>query len=360
MNDLKIFLKNKKILITGHTGFKGSWLAQMLIYCGADAVGISLEPKIDPNLFGLLDLQKRMRGYFCDIRNFKKIKEIIAFEKPEIIFHLAAQPLVRDSYDDPLYTFETNIIGTANILQAAKDLGDVKAIVAITTDKVYEEKIGCFYEENDKLGGYDPYSASKAGAEMVINSYINSFFNPEFYGKKHHTLAASARAGNVFGGGDWLSRIFPDIVRSIFEKKEKLIIRNPDSIRPWQHVFDPLYGYLLLAKELYDGKREFSGAWNFGPDAKSYLTVENLVKQTFDIFKRGAYDINQDFVKREAGCLKLNSNKARRLLGWHPVYDIGDSVRIACEWYEAFYRGNDIKQITDCQIDLFFNKITKI
>lgn len=352
----KNFFKNKKVLITGHTGFKGGWLAEILLYCGADISGIGLLPQTNPALFTLIGLQKQMRSHLCDIRDFKKIKKIIAFESPEIIFHLAAQPLVRDSYDDPLYTFETNIIGTANILQAAKESGGVKAMVMITTDKVYWEKTGCFYKEDDKLGGYDPYSASKAGAEMVINSYIKSYFNPDYYGKKHKTLVASARAGNVIGGGDWLRhRIFPDIIRSVFETKGKLILRNPGSIRPWQHVLDPLCGYLLLAQKLYESKKEFSGAWNFGPDKKNYLTVENLVKEAIKIFGKGSYAVQEDFAKHEAASLKLNSDKARQALGWRSAYDFHGALEITCEWYEAFYNKKDIKKITQQQVASFFN-----
>ena len=285
MENLERFFKNKKVLITGHTGFKGSWLSKILLNWGADISGIALKPDTDPNLFNILEIKKNINNYFCDIRNFKSLEKIVEKEKPEIVFHLAAQPLVRSSYDDPLYTFETNILGVVNILQIIKKINRIKAAVIITTDKVYENKKNKLsYKEDDRLGGYDPYSSSKAASELVINSYIRSFFNPKDYNKKHKTLIASARSGNVIGGGDWQKdRIIPDIVKSIYEKKEKLIIRNPDSIRPWQYVLEDLEGYLLLAKKLYQGKKEFSGAWNFGPDSKEKcLTVKELIEKSFN------------------------------------------------------------------------------
>ena len=229
MENLQKFFKDKRVLITGHTGFKGSWLTQVLLNWGATISGVALKPNTKPSLFQTLGLEKKISNNFCDIRDFKKISEIVKKEKPEIVFHLAAQPLVRDSYDDPLYTFETNIMGTANILQAIKETNTARAAVIITTDKVYENKeSGLPFKENDKLGGYDPYSASKAAAEIVISSYIKSFFNLTNYNKKHKTLIASARAGNVLGGGDWQKdRLIPDIVRAVFEKKEKIIFLSP-------------------------------------------------------------------------------------------------------------------------------------
>jgi len=359
MENLQKFFKDKRVLITGHTGFKGSWLTQILLNWGADVIGIALKPSVNPSLFNLLNVKENIKNYFCDIRNFKKVKEIILKEKPEIVFHLAAQSLVRDSYDDPLYTFETNIIGTANVLQAIKEFGGVKSAVMVTTDKVYEEKgKDCYYKESDKLEGYDPYSSSKVGAEMVINSYLKSFFNPENYKKHHKTLIASARAGNVIGGGDWLKdRIMPDIIKAVFEKKEKLIIRNPESIRPWQYVLEPLYGYLLLAKKLYEGKKNFSGAWNFGPNSKNYLTVEELIKRVLDLLRQGSYEIKRDYGKHEAQLLKLNSNKAKKLLKWQSHLVIDQTLKLTCEWYKNFYHYQEnIIAFTNQQIELFFNK----
>ena len=355
MNNLQKFFKNKKILITGHTGFKGSWLTQILLNWEAKISGVALKPNTKPSLFETLELEEKIRNNFCDIRNFKKISEIIKREKPEIIFHLAAQALVRDSYDDPLYTFDTNIIGTANILQAIKETNTVRAAVIITTDKVYKNKeSGRSFKENDKLGGYDPYSASKAAAEIVIDSYIKSFFNPADYNKKHKTLIASARSGNVIGGGDWQKdRLIPDIVRAVFEKKEKIIIRNPNAVRPWQYVLESLYGYILLAEKLYKAKREFSGAWNFGPHNKNYLTVEELIKRALKILKRGSYGIKKDYGKHEAQLLKLDSNKAKKLLGWQSQLDIETILEFTFNWYKAFYEKKNIIDLTNQQINSF-------
>jgi len=362
MNNIRDSFKNKKVLITGHTGFKGSWLIKILLNWNVAIAGIALLPETDPNLFTLLNIKEKIKNYFCDIRDFKGIKKIIKKEKPEIVFHLAAQPLVKDSYDDPLYTFETNIIGTANILQAIKETETVRSAVIITTDKVYEEKEKSFwYKESDKLGGYDPYSSSKAGAEIVIDSYIKSFFNPKDYNKKHRTLIASARSGNVIGGGDWSrDRIMPDIIRSVFEKNEKIIIRNPDSIRPWQYVLEPLYGYMLLAKKLYEGKKEFSGAWNFGPYKENYLKVKELVEITLKILKRGSYIIKRDFTKHEAEEIRLDISKAKKMLGWLPTFNINRTLELASNWYSSFYNRGKVVNLIDQEIKLFFNKISKI
>jgi CDP-glucose 4,6-dehydratase len=359
MEKLGVFYKDKKVLITGHTGFKGSWLTQILLNFGAKVSGIALKPNTKPSLFQILGLERKIKNHFCDIRNLKKIFEIIKKEKPEIIFHLAAQPLVRDSYDDPLYTFRTNIIGTANIFQAIKEIDSVRAVVMITTDKVYENKESGFpFKEDDKLGGYDPYSASKAAAEIVISSYSRSFFNPDDYSKKHKTLVASARAGNVIGGGDWQKdRLVPDIIRAVFEMKEKIIIRNPGAVRPWQYILELLYGYLLLGQELYEGKKDFSGAWNFGPNNKNYLTVEELVKITLELLEKGSYKIEKDYKKHEAHLLKLDNNKSKKLLNWQPQLDISTILKFTCDWYKSFYTKENIIKLTNNQINFFFDKI---
>lgn len=358
MKSLPKFYRNKKVLITGHTGFKGSWLTKILLNWDAEIAGVALKPNTNPNLFSLLDIKKNIKNYFTDIRNFKRIKEIFLKEKPEIVFHLAAQPLVRDSYDDPLYTFETNIIGTANILQSIKETGTVRSAVIITTDKVYEERKNYFYKEKDKLEGHDPYSASKAAAEMVISSYIKSFFNPKDYWKKHNTLIASARSGNVIGGGDWQKdRLLPDIVKGVFEKNEKIIIRNPNSVRPWQYVLEPLYGYLLLAKKLYEGERELSGAWNFGPKKVNYLAVGKLAEKTLKMLKRGSYVIKKDSTKYEADFLGLDITKAKTVLGWKPNLDINQTLKLTLDWYKNFYSKGNVTDITSRQIKSFFNKV---
>jgi len=360
MSGIQEFFRNKKILITGHSGFKGSWLAKALLDCDADITGIALEPVSKPNLFEPLGLKRSIKNYFFDINDFEKIKETIEKEKPEIVFHLAAQPLVRDSYDDPLYTFKTNIIGTANVLQAIKETETVKSAVIITTDKVYEEEREeplHEYREDNKLGGHDPYSSSKAAAEIITSCYVRSFFNPEGYLKKHKTLIASARSGNVIGGGDWSKdRIVPDIIRSVFEKDEKIILRNPEAVRPWQFVLDPLLGYMLLAKKLYEGEKDISGAWNFGPDNDSYLTVEELTGRAVKILGRGSYSVQRDENKREAAILRLNSEKAKNALGWRPILDIDAALDFTFEWYKSFYDKNDIVSITNDQIKYFLER----
>lgn len=352
------FYKNKKVLITGHSGFKGSWLVKILNNWGAEIVGVALPPDTNPNLFEALDLiNKIKKNYFVDIRDFKKIKEIFEKEKPEIVFHLAAQPIVRDSYDDPLTTYSTNVVGTANILQAIKEVSGVKSAVIITTDKVYENKEQDYpYKETDALGGYDPYSASKAAADIVTGSYIQSFFNPKDFDLKHNTLIAIARAGNVIGGGDWAKdRLIPDMMRGIFERKEQVIIRSPKAIRPWQHVLEPLRGYLMLGQQLYNGDKNMSGPWNFGPNEESFVCVEELVKNGIAVLRQGSYKIIEDTLKHEANLLKLDINKAINFLNWRPKWKFIDGLYATFEWYSRFYGdAKDIDELTDKQIKLYF------
>jgi len=354
---MKKFFKNKKILITGHSGFKGAWLSQILLNWEAEIVGISLRPNTKPNLFSILDLKNKTKNYFSDIRNFSKMKEIIEKERPEIVFHLAAQPIVRDSYDDPLKTHSTNVLGTANILQAIKETGCVKSAVIITTDKVYENKEWLYpYRENDALGGYDPYSASKAAADIVSTSYIQSFFNTKDYPKKNKTLIAIARAGNVIGGGDWGNyRLVPDIIRFVYEKNEPIIIRNPNSIRPWEHVLEPLSGYLLLAKGLYEGKKSLSGSWNFGPDDESFSSVKTLSKKSIEILERGSIRIKKDNSKHEATILKLDTSKAKSILKWKSTLNFQESLEFTFKWYRNYYNdSSNLIDFTNNQIEDFF------
>lgn len=357
---MKNFYKNKKVLITGHTGFKGAWLAEILINWGADVIGVSLPPNTSPNLFDVLKLSERIKkNYFCDIRDYNKMLEIFKMEKPEIVFHLAAQPLVRDSYDDPLATHTTNVIGTANILQAAKDAGGVKSMVIITTDKVYENKETIApYKETDAFGGYDPYSASKAAADIISHSYIRSFFNPESYGVKHNTLVAVARAGNVIGGGDWAKdRLMVDFVRAVYERRESMIIRNPKSVRPWQHVLEPLSGYLMLGEKLYNGDTSKSGAWNFGPDGDGFVEVEEMIKFVLSILGKGEYKIMADDSKHEANLLRLDIEKAKTKLGWLPSINFNEALVKTFAWYESFYQGaKDMREFTDAQINEYFSQ----
>ncbi len=342
MDELKKFFARKKILITGHTGFKGGWLASVLHRWGADVSGISLLPDTTPNLFDLVGLRENIRNHFADIRDFIPVYDILRKEKPEIIFHLAAQPLVREGYRDPLATFSTNVMGTVNVLEAARRAGSLRAFVVVTTDKVYDDSQGTDpYKENNPLGGHDPYSASKAAADIAANAYIESYFHPDNFGKTHRTLGAVVRAGNVIGGGDWgKDRLFPDILRSVYEKKEKVVIRNPLSIRPWQYVLEPLHGYLLLSQLLYTGDTKAVGAWNFGPSEESFVSVEDVVKKVFSILGKGEYEVVPDASLREAPVLTLDSSRARDLLGWRPRFVIDDAIRTTVNWYTDYYGGH--------------------
>lgn len=356
---LKGFFRNKRILITGHTGFKGSWLAQMLSNWEAKIVGYALEPNTNPNLFNILNLKSKIKNYFGDIRHYGTLLEVMKKEKPEIVFHLAAQPLVREGYDDPLYTYETNIIGTANMLQAIKESGTVKSAIMVTTDKVYENKEGInSYKETDELGGYDPYSTSKVCAEFVIKSYIRSLFNPDNKNDFSSTLVASTRAGNVIGGGDWSKdRLIPDIVKAAFEGDGKIILRNPRAIRPWQYILEPLLGYIMLSMELYNGNRDFVGAWNFAPEDSSFIEVETLVKKAIRIIKKGNYSVIKDPKKHETAVLKLDSTKAKKHLNWEPVLDIDEALSWTFDWYKKYYENQDIVPVSNKQIELFLDKV---
>lgn len=354
---MKGFYNKKKVLITGHTGFKGAWLTQILLNWGADVVGISLPPNTEPNLFNILGLDKKIKNYFSDIQDLEKLRAIFKAEKPEIVFHLAAQPIVRTSYDDPIGTFSTNIMGTAHILEVIKEVGCVKSVIIITTDKVYENKEWHYaYRENDALGGHDPYSSSKAAADIVANSYIQSFFNPNDFGGKHNTLVAIARAGNVIGGGDWAEyRLIPDVIKAIYHTDTHVEIRNPESIRPWQHVLEPLSGYLMLAQELYMKKVLMSGAWNFGPNNDSFVSVRALAEGAKEILGKGEYVISPDTTKHEATLLKLDINKAIALLGWKPTLSFRQTLDLTFTWYKNYYeKSEDVVVFTNQQINTFF------
>ena len=354
---MRKFYKNKKVLITGHTGFKGAWLTQILLNWGADVIGVSLEPATTPNLFSVFGVENKIKNYFLDIRNIDALKKIFADEKPEIVFHLAAQAIVRTSYDDPIDTISTNVIGTANVLDAIRETGLVKSAVIITTDKVYENKEWHHaYRENDPLGGYDPYSSSKAAADIITSSYIQSFSNPKDFGIKHSTLVAIARAGNVIGGGDWAEyRLIPDIIRAVYHEGKDVEIRNPDSVRPWQHVLEPLSGYLVLGKELYEKRVDLSGAWNFGPNNESFVSVKSLVEGGKNILGKGGYKIIPDKSKHEASLLKLDINKAIALLDWKPKLNFQETLVLTFDWYKNYYeKTEDVVEFTNKQINNFF------
>ncbi|MDX1685467.1 MAG: CDP-glucose 4,6-dehydratase [Saprospiraceae bacterium] len=339
--------KDLKVLITGHTGFKGSWLALWLTQMGAEVYGYALDPPSDPNHFKILDLNVKDR--IGDIRDIDKLKAFVGECKPDIVFHLAAQSLVRLSYSDPVSTVSTNVIGTLNLLEACKSESSVRAIVNVTSDKCYENKEWIWgYRENDRMGGYDPYSVSKGMAELMTSSYRRSFFNLEEYGKTHNVLLASARAGNVIGGGDWAEdRLIPDLVRTA-SSGEKVGIRNPLATRPWQHVLEPLSGYLLLGWQLLDGHTSFASGWNFGPGTESNLRVGDVIDQAIDHWPDIAYEItSDDRAHHEANLLMLDCSKAARLMNWKPVWDFDETISRTIGWYRRYYEDDHVGSVGD-------------
>jgi len=344
--------KNKKVLITGHTGFKGSWLSCILEVLGAKQIGYSLAPNTQPSHFQLLNLDHK--SIIEDISNFEKLSIQIQEFQPDIIFHLAAQPLVIDSYKNPINTYQTNVMGTLNLLESVRLINHNIAVVVVTTDKVYENnETDRPYKETDPLGGYDMYSSSKAATEILTKSYVQSFFNKKDYNKNHNTIIATARGGNVIGGGDWSNdRLIPDIVKST-SKGIKTIIRNPNSIRPWQHVLDCLFGYLHLGSKLLNKEIEFSGSWNFAPfssDTKSVIEVIECAKMKWSLIDVD-FDLTSDKV-HEASILKLDNSKSISLLSWKPILNTEIAIEYTLQWYKSFYEEG--KVITFQQIENYF------
>lgn len=347
VSTLKCF-KGKKVFITGHTGFKGSWLTYLLDQIGAFTRGYALAPCTSPSLYSSLSFSNQHSSIISDIKDFERLKKEINDFKPDFIFHLAAQPLVIKSYSDPRSTFNTNFVGTLNLLEILREISLSTTAIFITTDKVYENKeLNNSFTEGDKLGGKDPYSASKAASEILIHSYYNSYFT----GTK--TNLATVRAGNVIGGGDWSEdRLIPDLIRAFFEKKN-LKIRNPLATRPWQHVLEPLYGYMMLALQLEKDPLNFSGAWNFGPDPDDIKTVGEIIKIAQDL------DFNlasTEFVKNnqeEAQYLSLDISKVKRKLKLKPKWSSKDAVKISFNWYMRFYNGEDPSQLIDEDIKAY-------
>jgi CDP-glucose 4,6-dehydratase len=336
MAQLSDFYKGKKVFVTGHTGFKGAWLSLWLFRMGAVVRGYALPPSYKEGLFDYLPSDIFEASVFADIRDIAKLNQEVSEFKPDLIFHLAAQPLVRDSYDSPVATYETNVIGTANLLESLRILDGKCSTVIVTTDKVYKnQETGQLYKESDSLGGFDPYSSSKACTEILVDSFRNSFFGLENY-LSHMKSLATARAGNVIGGGDWSrDRLVPDIMRSINDEK-MVEIRNPNSIRPWQHVLEPLAGYLKLGMELNNNPAEFSTAFNFGPKEDGHYTVGELVEKFIDALGRGNWNrVKSDRLKHEANLLQLDITKAREKLKWTPRLDVGDTVNWTVEWYKT-------------------------
>ena len=357
LNILSDTYKGKKVFLTGHTGFKGAWLLKILSILDAEIKGYAHSPNSDNDLYHLINgnqICDSVIGELCD--SDKLSKAIIDFQ-PDYIFHLAAQPLVRLSYDIPAKTFEVNAIGTAYLLDAVRQLNKPCSVILITTDKVYRNnEWGYPYRETDRLGGYDPYSASKACAELVIDSYRNSFFNTKDF-DKHKKGIAVARAGNVIGGGDWSKdRLIPDIARAL-GKNESAVIRNPTSIRPWQHVLEPLSGYLLLGIYLTNKPVEFSQAFNFGPYSEDALPVDKMVKLAIECWGSGNYTVPQLIGQpHEAGLLKLDISKATAELDWKPKFNASKAVDFTISWYKEFYSNKSgISNFTERQIKAFFN-----
>ncbi len=340
--------KNKNVLVTGHTGFKGSWLVYWLNQMGANVIGYALEAPTEPNHIDLIDLD--IVSIIGDIRDQEKLNEVMKNYQPEIVFHLAAQPLVRLSYDDPIETYETNVIGTLKVFEACRK-NNVKAIVNITSDKAYENKEWIWgYRENDPMGGYDPYSSSKGCAEILASSYRNSYFNNEEYGKTHNTLLASCRAGNVIGGGDWAKdRLMTDIMLSVSQNK-KVSIRNPYATRPWQHVLEPLSGYLHIGQMLLEGKVQYADGWNFGPSDEGSITVEQVVNNVKQYWDKIEYEINSDPNQlHEANLLKLDCSKAHIQLKWNNVWDSSKTFEKTVLWYKEFYEDQNVLTQNDLE-----------
>lgn len=342
-----VSLKGRRVLVTGHTGFKGSWLLLWLRELGAQVAGIALDPPTSPSLFIAAHCADGITDYRQDIRDASAVARIFSEVKPQVVLHLAAQPLVRASYTQSRETFEINVMGTVNVLEAARDTESIRAFVHVGTDKVYEniEQLRG-YRESDPLGGHDPYSASKAAAEIAFQSYQRSFFSV-----KGHPLAASGRAGNVIGGGDWAKdRIVPDAVRALSEGRP-IPVRNPASTRPWQHVLEALSGYLTLAAELADGNTEATGSWNFGPPDDNVKRVDDLVRDLVAAWGAGTWEHTpEQGAVHEAKLLTLSCEKADRELSWKPRWDFHETTRRVADWYKAFVAGNDAAAL--CRRDI--------
>jgi len=349
--------RGKNVFLTGHTGFKGAWLLKVLSMLGANVKAYALVPDNESNLYNLINGDALCQSVIADLRDRETLTEAICSFEPDFIFHLAAQPLVRLSYDIPVETFEINAIGTANVLSSAKLLSKPCNLVLITTDKVYHNHEWVYpYRENDRLGGYDPYSASKACTELVIDSYRNSFFNPNSY-DQHKKAIAVGRAGNVIGGGDWSKdRLIPDIVRAL-AVNQKIEIRNPGSIRPWQHVLEPILGYLMLGAKMLESPEQYSQAYNFGPHFSDALSVVDMVKLSINNWGSGDYFVRQ--IKNqphEAGLLKLDISKAITEIGWVPKNNASKAVETTISWYKQFFSNKQvIAEFTEQQIREFLN-----
>ena len=346
---------DKTVLVTGHTGFIGSWLVTWLIYLGAKVIGVSLEPSTKPSLYESNDLKNYITDYKKDIRNYSEVESIIKENRPEFIFHLAAQSLVLKSYREPLETFSTNVMGTANILEAIRNSNSTSVFINFTSDKCYENKETDYaYNENDKLGGRDPYSASKASSEIITNSFRQSFFENQ----RNQVSVSTIRAGNVIGGGDWAkNRLIPDCIRH-FNENQKMVIRNPNSIRPWQHVFEPISGILLLAYNMKENPIKFNESWNIGPNS-SNITVKEVVEKVIEKWRNGSWEElhDSDSEFHEANILKLDSSKIQNKLNWKQCLTIDEAINYTIQWYKKFTEKSD--NMFDFSIEQIENYLTK-
>lgn len=351
------FYCGKRVLVTGHTGFKGSWLSIWLHELGAEVVGVSQDPFTNRDNYVLSGIgHKMMADLRSDICDGQKMKEIFQKYQPEIVFHLAAQPLVRYSYEQPVETYEANVMGTIHVMEAIRATSSVKVGVMITTDKCYDNKEQMRgYKEDDPFGGYDPYSSSKGACEIAIQSWRRSFFNPEDYGKKHHVSLASVRAGNVIGGGDWaLDRIIPDCIKAL-EQDKVIDIRSPKAIRPWEHVLEPLSGYMLLAKKQWEHPTEFCEGWNFGPESESVSTVWEVATELIKNYGKGKLkDSSDPNAVHEAKLLMLDITKAKTKLGWKPRMNMQQCMDLVADWYKR-YRSDNVYQLCVEEIEKFVN-----
>lgn len=347
---LNQFWNGRKVFVTGITGFKGSWLSSWLNLLGAEVKGYSLKPEHDEALYNLLDVSGFCSTVFGDIRDEENIFSVLDEFQPEIVFHLAAQPLVQESYANPRETYEINLMGTINLIESALKIGSVKSFINVTSDKVYENKSWHWgYRENERLNGSDPYSNSKSCADLIANCYRNSFIEEKFN-------LSNVRSGNVIGGGDWAeNRLIPDMMRAIISKKE-MKIRNPSSTRPWQHVLEPLYGYMLLAEQMYRS-RIYVGDWNFGPDLSEDAPVKKIADLYSEYWSKDVSFSSEKDSFREAKYLRLDSSKANAELGWKPLWDLHEAVKKTFCWYEEFLKGSDVKLITLDQINNYQNLI---
>jgi len=348
------FWQGRRVLITGHTGFKGSWLSLWLQHLGADVVGVALDPPTNPNLYQSASVADGMVSLRTDIRNGDEIKQIFRQHKPEIVFHLAAQPLVRYSYDHPVETYETNVMGSLHVLEGMRAVDSVVAAVMITTDKCYENREWVWgYRENDPMGGHDPYSSSKGAAELLIASYRDSYYPAEHYAE-HHTAIASVRAGNVIGGGDWAEdRLIPDLIRA-FQQGEEVLIRSPRATRPWQHVLEPLAGYLMLAEKLANEGVEWSGGWNFGPFDQDAQPVEWICEQMVQLWDGEVkWRIDGASHPHEAHYLKLDCSKANTILKWMPQWNLKQALQLIVEWHQEEMKGVSGKVLCLRQIESY-------